>query len=97
MALKLDMNKTYDRVERKFLKAMMNKMEFADEWIKTVMDCVTTISYSENANGRMREFFQPFRGLRQGDPLNPFLFLICSENSSSLMHLSVREGLLSGV
>lgn len=50
-----------------------------------------------NINGKRGEIFQSSRGLRQGDPLSPFLFLICSEGLSALMRLSLQEGKLKGV
>lgn len=61
------------------------------------MNCVSTISYSININGNMETPFKPSRGLRQGDSLSPFLFLICSEGFSSLMRLALKEGHLRGV
>ncbi|KAK5826341.1 hypothetical protein PVK06_021259 [Gossypium arboreum] len=60
------------------------------------MKCLTTVSYSVVVNGYIGESFQPTRGLRQGDPLSPFLFLICGEGLSCLMTLACREGLVKG-
>ncbi|KAA3480155.1 reverse transcriptase [Gossypium australe] len=57
------------------------------------MKCISTVSYAVNNNRRRRNIFQPTKGLRQGDPLSPFLFLICCEGLSSLMRLAMREGL----
>ncbi|KAA3485113.1 reverse transcriptase [Gossypium australe] len=97
MAVKLDMSKAYDRVEWGFLKDVMLRMGFAKEWVTLVMKCVSTVSYAVNINGNRGRIFQPTRGLRQGDPLNPYLFLICSEELSTLIRLAVREGVLKGV
>ncbi|KAA3466354.1 reverse transcriptase [Gossypium australe] len=52
------------------------------------------LSYSVITNGGRGTNFKPARGLRQGDPLSPFLFLICSEGLSSLMRLAKEEGLI---
>ncbi|KAA3471387.1 reverse transcriptase [Gossypium australe] len=96
MAVKLDMSKTYHKVEWGFIEEVMTKMRFAREWVELIRRCVSTVSYAVNVNGRRRSLFFPIRGLRQGDPLSPFLFLICSEGLSSLMRAARREGFTRG-
>lgn len=75
----------------------MIQMGFANRWVDTIMQCVTTVSYSMVMNGHRGEKFQPTRGLCQGDPLSPFLFLLCGKGLSSLLRLAEWDGLLRGV
>jgi hypothetical protein len=82
---KLDLSKAYDRVDWHFLESTMHKMGFSHRWIQWIMACVTTVSYSIKFNGTLLEAFSPFRGLRQGDPLSPFLFLLMADGLSALL------------
>ena len=68
-----------------YLKAVMCKLGFSNEWISTVMRCVTNVRYAVRINGELSEPFVPMRGLRQADPISPYLFLICGEGLSCLM------------
>ena len=85
MAVKMDVSKAYDRVEWQFLKAIMENMGFCSKWIGWIMSCISTVTYSFNNNGEHKEYITPSRGIRQGDPLSPYLFLMCSEGFSNLL------------
>ncbi|KAA3485964.1 reverse transcriptase [Gossypium australe] len=97
MAIKLDMSKAYDRVEWIFFKKMMERMRFELRWINLIMQCISTVSYSIILNRQIGNNFYPSRGLQQGNPLSPFLFLICGVSLSSLMRLAQREEHFRGV
>ena len=72
-------------------------MGFHDTWVKMVMRCVTSVTYSIKTNGQPRGHLTPTRGICQGDPLSPFLFLFCAKGLSNLLRKSVERGLLTGV
>ncbi|GAA0148725.1 hypothetical protein LIER_08089 [Lithospermum erythrorhizon] len=97
MSIKLDMMKAYDMIEWSFLKAMMVQLNFSYKWIKLIMDYLTSVSYSILINGTQSGFFQPGRGLRQGGPLSPYLFIICIEGLISLFNASCALGELQGI
>ncbi|KAM2228010.1 hypothetical protein ACFXTI_014755 [Malus domestica] len=97
MAIKFDMAKAYDRVEWVFLLSMMVKIGFAHLFCKWIMECISTASFSILINGHPTGFVRPERGLRQGDPLSPYLFLICTEGLSMLIRRGLEVGGLHGI
>ena len=70
----------------------MRKLGFSEKWISLMMLCVLTISYSILINGAPRGFIKPTRGIRRGDPLSPFLFLLCTEGLHDLLTQSALRG-----
>jgi len=92
MALKLDMSKAYDSIKWSFLEAILIKMGFAPRWIHLLMTCMRTVTYSILINGKPQGHVVPTRGIRQGDPLSPYFFILCAEALSSLLHQAGRAG-----
>jgi hypothetical protein len=91
-ALKIDMMKAYDRVEWNYLYGCLVKLGFALPWIKSVMRCVTNVRYAVKVNGDLTQPVIPTRGIRQGDPISPYLFLLCTEGLSCLLLQREQSG-----
>ncbi|KAF7145715.1 hypothetical protein RHSIM_Rhsim04G0127200 [Rhododendron simsii] len=97
VALKLDMAKAYDRIEWSYLEVILRKFGFADQWIRWVMAYVTTVSFATVINGAKGDLFSPSRGIKQGSPLSPFLFILCVKGFHYLLQTVVSDGALHGV
>ncbi|CAM8880823.1 unnamed protein product [Rhodiola kirilowii] len=95
--LEMDMSKSYDRVEWEFLENTMRRMGFAEKWVSRVMLCVNSVTYFVKVNDHISGEIKPERGLRQGDPLSPYLFLLCSEVLSAMLMKGLADGALNGI
>lgn len=92
MTIKLDMRKTYDKFEWDMIIAMMKKVGFNQKWRRWIKDCISSVSYRVLINGSLGNELIPSRGIRQGDPLSPFLFLLCIEGLSvTLLDLDPQD------
>lgn len=94
--IKLDIAKAYDRVKWAFLFKLLEAFGFAGDWIEWVRSCVTSSSFSVLVNGEPSELFKASRGLRQGDPLSPYLFILLAEGLGRYIRSRVECGLIQG-
>ncbi|GJQ91090.1 reverse transcriptase domain-containing protein [Tanacetum coccineum] len=78
-AFKVDIQKAYDTVDWCFLKTILAYFGFHHTMIKWIMACVTSTSFSLSINRDIHGYFKGKRGLRQGDPLSPYLFTLVME------------------
>ena len=70
---------------------------FHEKWVGWILKCITTVSYSVLINGESHGSITPSRGLRQGDPLLSYLFLLCSEAFSAMTVEANNNQRLSGI
>lgn len=92
MALKIDLSKAYDNLEWGFIRDTMQGFNFPQSLIDLIMDCICSPHISLIWNGEVTESFSPSRGIRQGDPLSPYLFVLCMERLSILINDKLKEG-----
>ncbi|CAL1390387.1 unnamed protein product [Linum trigynum] len=97
MMLKMDMKKAYDLVDWDCLDALLDAYGFNSTWCSWVKECVRTVRFSIMLNGGPTEFFTPSRGIRQGDPLSPFLFILLSNALSFLIDRGISQGNIKGL
>ncbi|GKV27151.1 hypothetical protein SLEP1_g36354 [Rubroshorea leprosula] len=92
-----DFAKAYDCVDWSFLEWMMDRLGFGIKWRGWIMECLSTSKISILVNGSPTEEFKVGKGLRQGDPLSPFLFLMIGEGLNGLVQKAMSEGMFRGI
>ncbi|GKE32980.1 hypothetical protein Tco_1452302, partial [Tanacetum coccineum] len=90
-AFKTDIQKSYDTVDWDFLREILVGFGFHHRMIAWIMECVSSTSFSLSINGALHGFFKRKRGLRQGDPLSPYLFMFIIEVFTLILHRRVHD------
>lgn len=92
MLLKLDLERAYDMLRWDFIIDTLHDVGLPECWIGWISECITTSSMRVLWNGEMTAPFLPSRGIRQGDPISPYLFVLCLERLSHLIYFEVEAG-----
>ena len=79
MVIKVDLKKAYDKLEWSFIGEMLFRVNLPSNLIQLIMSCVTSVSTSILFHGGVLDSFHPSRGIKQGDPLSPYLFIMCMD------------------
>jgi len=97
MIIKLDLEKAYDHLSWAYLEGILKAHGFDERWVKWILSMVSTSMMSVMLNGTPSEDFNPSRGLRQGDPLSPFLFILAAEGFGRLVKARVAREQIKGL
>eukprot|EP00253_Pinus_taeda_P022407 PITA_22407 len=96
VVLKIDLSKAYDRINWLYLRLLLTHLGFNYSFISWIMRCISNVSFAVLINGSASPFFKSQRGLRQGCPLSPLLFLLVTEGLSRLIHKARRAEKIKG-
>ena len=97
MLLKIDLSKAFDKLCWRYIQHILSAFGFDQMWIRWIMSLISTPLYSILINGIPSTPFSPSRGIRQGDPLSPFIFILMSEGLSRLINHVVQSRQLRGI
>lgn len=91
-AIKVDLKKAYGRLNWDFIRDVLIELNYPSHLITIIMHYVTSVRTNVLWNGVRTDFFSPERGIRQGDPLSPYLFVLCMDKLSHLIAEAVEDG-----
>jgi hypothetical protein len=97
LIMKLDLKKAFDSIDWDFLRLILHSVGFGVNFTDWIMTCVSSANFAVLINGEATRFFNCERGLRQGCPLSPYLFILIMEGLSLLLTKSFSENRISGI
>lgn len=97
MMVKVDLEKAYDRLSWEFIRETLREAGLRSNWVRNIMRCITTARMSIRWNGEALEAITPTRGIRQGDPMSPHIFVLCVERLSQMITEAERRGSWKGI
>jgi hypothetical protein len=93
-AIKVDLSKAYDKLSWEFVWRVLVEIKLPDKLINIIMHSITSVETNVKWHGARADYFRPQRGIRQGDPLSPYLFVLCMDKLSHLISHAVEDGRL---
>lgn len=97
MILKIDLQKAYDRLDWNFIRNTLEEIGMNAKWVNNIMSCVETSKMKILWNGKQLEQIIPTRGIRQGDAISPYIFVLCMERLSHIIKEEVQQGRWKGI
>ncbi|KAL5752311.1 hypothetical protein ACOSQ2_022818 [Xanthoceras sorbifolium] len=91
-AWKIDLIKAYDKIQWRFIREVLVEIGVENKLLELIICCVSSVDFKVILNGEVSNSFTPGCGLRQGDPLSPYLFVLCIEKLSHLIVQKISEG-----
>ncbi|GAU31728.1 hypothetical protein TSUD_215290 [Trifolium subterraneum] len=92
VAVKVDLAKAYDRIRWSFISAVLEEVNIPAGLRTIIMHCITSVKTNVMWHGNRSIFFQPGKGIRQGDPMSPYIFVLCMDKLSHLIAEAVDGG-----
>ncbi|XP_073051702.1 uncharacterized protein [Primulina eburnea] len=92
MVIKIDLEKAFDRLSWDFIQETLTDVGLNREWIRNIINCITTTRLSILWNGEQMNWIKPDRGIRQGDSISPYIFVLCIERLSHIICQAVHNG-----
>ena len=96
MIVKVDVEKAYDTLSWKVILATLAKMNFPTIWLVWIRACIFTPSFAFLINGQPSRYIKSTRGVRQGDPLSSYLFILVSQNLTTIFNYTLNIGMIPG-
>ncbi|MCH79377.1 putative non-LTR retroelement reverse transcriptase [Trifolium medium] len=91
-AIKVDLSKAYDKLSWEFIWRVLTEVKLPDSVVNVIMHAVTSVETNVKWNGARAEYFRPQRGIRQGDPISPYLFVLCIDKLSHIIVNATNNG-----
>jgi len=90
--IKVDLAKAYDMISWDFISRILSEINFPEALINVIIHSVTNVESNVKWNGAREDYFRPQRGIRQGEPISPYLFVLCMDKLSHMILHEVNQG-----